>query len=130
MVKTASDQPRITVWSFSMTTERPRRRSESLASMPVAITPISALTMNSPAIVSASMVRMNRQLPPPSPATVPGSRAWNRLLSSSCQKSVRLLPARSNTETITAKTTISASVARASQATRAGVPLDIELSNR
>ena len=37
---------------------------------------------------------MYRQLPPPSPATVPGSRAWKRLWRW-CQKSVRLLSPRS-----------------------------------
>ena len=56
IVKIDSDQPRMTVWSSSSTIERPRRRSASLESMPVARTPISALTMNRPPRVSASIV--------------------------------------------------------------------------
>ena len=78
IVKIESDQPRMTVCSFSSTIERPRRRSASLVSMPAAITPISALTMNSPAMVSASIVSRNRQRPT-SPPIVPGSSACRRL---------------------------------------------------
>ena len=78
IVKIDSDQPRITVWSFSSTIERPRRRSASLESMPLAITPISALTMNSPPRVSTSRVSRNRQVPS-SPPMVPGSRVCSRL---------------------------------------------------
>ena len=62
IVKIESDQPRITVWSSSSTIERPRRRSASLESMPLARTPIRALTMNRPPRVSASRVSRNRQL--------------------------------------------------------------------
>ena len=53
IVKIDSDQPRITVWSFSSTIERPRRSSDSLESMPLAMTPIRALTMKSPPTVSS-----------------------------------------------------------------------------
>ena len=78
IVKIDSDQPRITVWSFSSTIERPRRSSPSLESMPLAITPIRALTMNRPPRVSASRVSRNRQLPS-SPPIVPGSSVCSRL---------------------------------------------------
>ena len=66
IVKIDSDQPRITVCSFSSTIDRPRRRSDSLVSMPLAMTPISALTMNRPPMVSSSIVRRNPH-PPTSP---------------------------------------------------------------
>ncbi len=56
IVKIDSDQPRMTVCSSSSTIERPRRRSASLESMPLASTPIRALTMNSPPSVSSSIV--------------------------------------------------------------------------
>ena len=86
IVKIESDQPRMTVWSFSRTVERPRRRSASLASMPVAITPMSALTMKRPAMVSSSIVSRKRHWKSPSPATVPGSSAWKRFWISSRTK--------------------------------------------
>ena len=78
IVKIDSDQPRITVCSSSSTIERPRRRSASLESMPLASTPIRALTMKRPPRVSASIVSWNRQVPS-SPPMVPGSRACSRL---------------------------------------------------
>ena len=56
IVKIDSDQPRMTVCSSSSTIERPRRRSASLESMPLASTPIRALTMNRPPRVSSSIV--------------------------------------------------------------------------
>ncbi len=78
IVKIESDQPRITVWSASRTIERPRRSSASFSSMPAAMTPIRALTMNRPAIVSTSIVTRNCH-DPLSPPTKPASRAWLRL---------------------------------------------------
>jgi len=129
IVKIESDQPRITVWSFSSTIERPRRRSASLVSMPAAITPMRALTMKRPAIVSTSIVSRKRHWRSPSPATVPGSSAWKRFCISSRRKPRSSPPSRSpKTATRTVKKRISASVATHSQAISAGVPRDMLLS--
>ena len=123
IVKIESDQPRITVWSFSSTIERPRRSSASLVSMPAAITPISALTMNRPPIVSTSIVSRKRHCPAPSPATVPGSSAWKRLSISSRPKPLSSPPPRSRkTVTTTVKKRIRTRVATHSQAISAGRP--------
>ena len=130
IVKMLSDQPRITAWSRSSTTDRPRRRSASLVSIPAAITPIRALTMNRPPMVSASIVRTNRQAPPSSPATVPGSSACSRLENSSSKKPLSSLSRRPRAITRSENTKIMTNVPRVSQAISAGVPRDIVLSKK
>ena len=74
IVNTASDQPSTRVWPDSMTNDRPLRSSSSFSSSAVAITPMSADTTNRPPSVTASITTRNGH-PPPSPATVRGSRA-------------------------------------------------------
>ena len=101
--------------------------------MPVAMTPIRALTMNRPARVSSSIVMRNDQ-PPESPATVPGSRACIRLLKS-CLKNPGLLPSSfSGAHCVirmkTVNTRISTSVTTASHMTSADVPRAIVPSNQ
>jgi hypothetical protein len=131
IVITASDQPRISVWSVSSTRERPRRSSISRVSSAVEITPMSALTTNSPATVSSSIHSRNRH-EPESPATVPGSSACMRLLKSCWRtpgRSPSVAGASPVASTTTEKTTMRTSVATASQPTSADAPRDMLLSN-
>ena len=98
-------------------------------SIPAAITPMSALTMNRPPTVSASIVSRKRHGLSPSPATVPGSSAWNRLWISSRKNPPSPPPRRPSTVTSSVNTTISATVATHSHMISAGVPRDMLLSN-
>ena len=77
IVKIESDQSRISVCPCSITNERPLRRSPSFESSPVAITPISALTMKMPPSVTSS-IRIRNVQPPTSLPIVPGSSVCSR----------------------------------------------------
>ena len=67
----------MTVWSDSITRERPLRSSSSLSSMPLFSTPMSVLTMKMPPSVTTSIA--TRKPTPASPPMVPASSVRIRL---------------------------------------------------
>ncbi len=73
MVKTRGDQPRIRVWFFSSTRERPLRSSSIFSSITPERAPIRVLITKMPPKVTASIEKRNDQLPV-SPPMVPASR--------------------------------------------------------
>ena len=128
---TRGDQPRITVWSDSMTLLRPFRSSSIRWSTAFAIRPIRLPAMKMPATVTTSPSRRVGQLV--SPANVPAST----MRSIDCQNDSKnpsfsppLTPRRRNTVITRAPTTISTSVSRPSQPMTTDGPRDSAVSNR
>ena len=130
MVNTWGDQPRMTVWPVSTTCERPRRRSLSRPSRPLASTPISALTMKMPPRVMANPTSRNDH--PVSPATVPVSTVRMVTCQSASAKLSSSPPAglRRASTRIKVPTRIKRNVTANKAPTRAIVPRDMKVSNR
>ncbi|MFC6936519.1 hypothetical protein ACFQHO_43830 [Actinomadura yumaensis] len=129
-VKTWSDQPSTTVWSRSTIRDRPLRSSAILPSRPVVSTPMSELTMKMPPTVAAS-IRARNGPDPSSPPIVPGSRVRSRLRQTTpAQCPLRSASPGASSTARLATTTMSTPEARPSQPMRAGVPLDMVLSNQ
>ena len=85
--KICGDQPRMTVWSLSMTCECPLRSSSSLVDRPELMMPISVATRKMPPTVAPSMPKTKTTVPA-SPPIVPGSSVRNIVSQSSSMKSM------------------------------------------
>lgn len=130
IVKTWSDQPRITMCPVSMTRDLPLRSRSNLVMSPLASTPTSALTMKIPPSDAANISAMNGALPV-SPATLPGlsvrmSVAHSMPAKPSCSAASAGVSHRLSRVT----SRINPREIRPSQPIRATVPFDMAVSNQ
>ena len=128
-VKIWSDQPRITVWPRSTTTERPLRSCSSCRLSPLVSRPTRALTTKMPPSASTNHSASTARV------SCSGTERLNVLMNvrQSSWKKLGPWPAASTGTTkarASVTVTMSATDAIASQPMRLGVPRDIVLSNQ